>query len=164
LVAAALLSGLWSLSGLAADSGAHGTRSAFVIVAGKNSGLTNLTLGALRRAYEGDLTRVSGMRLIPFNYPPDQPMRQRFDMLLLELRPSEIGRYWIDRRIRGEGLPPRTLPSAAVLKAVVARVSGGIGYLPIDQLDNSVTALAIDGRSYSDPAYALRYKPDSEAP
>lgn len=165
IVAGVVLSGLWSLTGLAAGENAnlHGTRT-FVVVAGKKAGLSDLSLGALRRAYDGDPTRASGVRLIPFNYPPDNPLRQRFDWLVLELRPAEVGRYWIDRRIRGEGHPPRTLPSAEVLKAVVSRMPGALGYLPSEQLDGSVCALTIDGRSHTDPAYALRYNPGTEVP
>jgi hypothetical protein len=165
ILASVVLSGLWSLTGLAAGENAsvRGIKT-FVVIAGKNAGLSDLSLGVLRRAYDGDPTRASGVRLIPFNYPPDNPLRQRFDWLVLELRPAEVGRYWIDRRIRGEGYPPRQLPSAEVLKAVVARMPGAVGYLPSEQLDGSVSALTIDGRSYTDPAYALRYSTGTEVP
>ena len=116
LLACAVLSGSWSLTGLAADAEIGPRGTVFVVIAGKESGIRELPLAALRRAYDGDPTRTDGIRLIPFNYPPKHPLRQSFDLLVLELRPSEVGRYWIDRRIRGEGLPPRTLPTSAVLK------------------------------------------------
>ena len=165
LLAGAVLSGLWSISGLAAGVSADvRTGTTFVIIAGKDTELSDLSLGVLRRAYDGDPTRVDGVRLIPFNYPPEHALRQRFDLLVLELRPSEIGRYWIDRRIRGEGYPPRTLPRPDVLKAVVARLRGAIGYLPSEQLDASVRALTIDGQPHTAPAYPLRYKPGADEP
>lgn len=160
LFAGAALSGLWSLTGVAASVSADvHTGTTFVVVAGQAFGLSDLPLGVLRRAYDGDPTRVDGMRLIPFNYPPEHALRQRFDLLVLELRPSAIGRYWIDRRIRGEGHPPRTLQHPDVLKAVVARLRGAIGYLPVEQLDSSVRALTIDGHPHTAAAYPLRYKP-----
>lgn len=165
LLGGALLSALWSLTGAAAGVSADvQAGTTFVVIAGKDAGLTDLPLAALRRAYDGDPTRSAGVRLIPFNYPPEHPLRKRFDLLVLELRPSEIGRYWIDRRIRGEGAPPRTLPSPEVLKAVVARLRGAVGYLPSEQLDNSVRALTINGQIHTSPAYALRYKPEAGLP
>jgi hypothetical protein len=165
LLASGSLSALWSMTGLAAGDNADArATTTFVVVAGKSSGLSDLTLATLRRAFEGAPTRTGGVQLIPFNYPPEHALRQRFDLLVLDLRPSETGRYWIDRRIRGEGHPPRTLPRPEVLKVVVARLSGAIGYLPSEQLDHTVRALTIDGRPHTDPAYALRYKGGSAGP
>jgi len=163
LLACAVLGVFWNLSGLARGAGAP-ARPVIVVVAGHGAGLTDLSLGMLRRAYDGDPTRAAGIRLIPFNYPPDNLLRQRFDWRVLELRPAETGRYWIDRRIRGEGYPPRTVPSAEVLKAVVARLPGAIGYLSLEQLDSSVRALTIDGRSHTDPEYPLVYGPGPDGP
>jgi hypothetical protein len=156
LLASVVLSGLWSLPGLAAGESVDArAKQVFVMVASKNASFADLSLSVLRRAYDGDPTRLGGVRLVPFNYPPEHALRQRFDWLVLELRPSAVGRYWIDRRIRGEGHPPRTLPNPEVLKAVVARLPGAIGYLLAEHLDSSVRGLTIDGRSHTDPAYAL---------
>jgi hypothetical protein len=75
--------------------------------------------------------------------------------VVLQMAPPSVSAYWIDRRIRGQGLPPRTVPTPQLMKAVVAKLPGAIGYIAIDQLDDAVQALLIDGKAPSDPRYPL---------
>ena len=69
---------------------------------------------------------------------------------------DQVGRYWVDRRIRGQGMPPRTAPSQAIVRRVIPLLPGAIGYLSVDQLDGSVQALTIDGKDHKQPDYPLR--------
>lgn len=127
----------------------------FAIVMSKDTTARDISLFVLKRVFSGEPTEFAGHRLIPFNYPPEHPLRQRFDMLLLELSPDNMARYWIDRRIRGQGMAPRTVPTAQVLRAVVAHLPGAIGYMPWSMLDDSVVALTVDKQMGGTAGYPL---------
>ena len=70
-----------------------------------------------------------GTPVIPFSFPAGSEARMLFDRVALRLRPEEVGRFWLDHRIRGLGLPPKQVPSASLMLQVVANLPGGIGYL-----------------------------------
>ena len=114
-----------------------------------------MSLDLLKRVFSGEPTEFSGRRLIPFNYYPEHPLRRLFDSWLLGLTPDTMPKYWIDRHIRGKGSAPRTLPSPAVLKVVVARIAGAIGYLPAAAIDDSVRTLTVNWKDVRDPDYPL---------
>jgi hypothetical protein len=42
--------------------------------------------------------------VVAFNYSPDNPLRQTFDQIALDMTHDQVEAYWIDRRIRGQGL------------------------------------------------------------
>jgi hypothetical protein len=138
----------------AANAQAGGAVTAAVIIS-RNSSQTDISLSLLTRVFGGDPTEFGGHRLIPFNYATDNPVRRVLDLVLLGLESDAVSRYWIDRRIRGKGLAPRTVPSAQVMKIVVAQVPGAIGYIPADQVDTSVLVLTIDSKSPGDRGYPL---------
>ena len=71
-----------------------------------------------------------GAPVIPFSFPAGTEPRVLFDRVALRLRPEEVGRFWLDHRIRGLGLPPKQVPSAALMLQVIANLPGGIGYVP----------------------------------
>jgi hypothetical protein len=136
--------------GVAASGAA---REAIAIIVSRDLALRDLTPAELRRLFLGEVTERAGKRLVPFNYGTDNPLRQDFDLMALGMRGDEVGRYWVDRRMRGQGLPPRLVPNAIVARAVVARLAGAVAYVPASQLDASVVALRIGGRDHTDPAY-----------
>ena len=83
-----------------------------------------------------------GSSIVPFNYPPENPMRRTFDQLVLGLAPAEVSRFWIDLRIRGQGHPPRHVTDPGLVLRLVANVKGGIGYVPAGLVDKSVRVVA----------------------
>jgi hypothetical protein len=122
-------------------------------------GVSEISSAVLRRVFLGEPTELNGRRLMPFNYAPESPLRRRFDLLALGLSNAEVGRYWIDRRIRGQGLPPRIVPSQAMARGVVARLPGAIAYVTANELDARVRALRIDGKSHGERDYPLQGAP-----
>ena len=122
------------------------------------AGVTDIEQSTLRRAFESNPTEVKGIRLIPFNHNVGHPARIELDRSLLGLEPSQVGRYWTDRKIRDMVLPPRTIPSVELLLRVLVSLRGAIGYAELDPsaVPPGVRALAIDGKKPSDPSYPLR--------
>lgn len=128
-----------------------------VLIVGKAATSISDVDGAMvRRAFEGHpVEYASGKRLVPFNAPAESSMRQRFDRMVLGFTPEEVGRFWVDQRIRGQALPPRTVASPAFGVRVVAALPGGITYVPEDVVNDTVRVLSVDGRQPGQAGYLL---------
>jgi hypothetical protein len=149
LIALALLAPLGSRSHAA-------ERDVLVVIVAQAAGVTDISLIALRRAFRGESAQYpGGKRVIPFNQSVGSAERAGFDRAVLGLQPSEVGRFWITRRIRDEGLPPRTLPSVEVGQRVVAAYPGALTYVRSSMVDRNVRVLTIDGVAPEQPGYAL---------
>lgn len=138
---------------LAGGARADGVK--LVVVVAKGSGVTNLSRSDLRRCFLSEPVSAGGKQLVPFNASPNSRERTAFDRAVLGMSPDEVGRFWIDRKVRGQSAAPRSLPSNAHIAKVAAKFPGAISYLPVDALTADVQAVAIDGVAYTDPRYGL---------
>jgi hypothetical protein len=127
------------------------------IVAAKNSALRDISFPDLRQLYRGKHIPISGLRVIPFNHPAGTPDRVGFDRVVLGMSPEEVGRFWVDQKIRGGDPPPRTIDSVALLLRVVAALDGSIAYVREGFLTSELKLLTIEGKMPSDSGYPLVY-------
>jgi hypothetical protein len=140
-----------------AQVGVRAQAKTLVAIVGATNPLKDASTGLLRRAFQGEAAEyASGKRLIAINMPPANPLRQQFDKAVLGLKPEEIGRFWVDRRIRGESAPPKTVPSPELALRLVMSLPGAISYVTSDLLNEKVRALTIDGKAAGQPGYPLR--------
>jgi hypothetical protein len=147
LVAVALLLGF--------ERAASADGKRLVVVVAKGSQVTNISRSDLRRCFTGEKVSPGGNTLIPFNASPNTPERVGFDEAVLGMSPDEVGRFWIDRKVRGESSAPRSLPSSAHVAKVAAKFPNAIGYLPEDALTSDIQAVAVDGVPYTDAHYNI---------
>lgn len=129
---------------LAITSGRAAAGPRLVVVVAKDSKVTSISRSDLRRCFSGDSVIVTDQRLVPFNLPPSSSDRVTFDRVILLMSPEQVGRFWVDRKIRGQSQAPRALPSAHHTVKIVARFPGAIAYIPIDQVTADVKVIAID--------------------
>lgn len=127
-------------------------RVALVVVVAKKSNVDSISLRQLRRTYGGD---NPSRAYRPFNWPARSQLRVAFDKKILGFSPSAVGRYWIDRKIRGERGAPRSLQSTLQVAKVVARFPGAIGYMRADMMPSWVKPLKVGGKSHTDADYPL---------
>lgn len=133
---------------------------ALAVIVSPSSKLTNITVDDLRRVFQSErLTDPDGNRLIALNHPPKTVDRVGFDQAVLGMDAEAVGRFWIDRKIRGGSGPPRTVESLATLRRVVEKLPGAIGYIRPAQLSNEVRVIRVEGKLPEDPGYLLRYRP-----
>jgi hypothetical protein len=134
--------GLWSTS-------AEASPSELVVVVNasvKTTVLNELELESIyltsRRFWSGSET------IVPFNLPPRGDERVLFDRVVLRMDPDEVGRFWLDRRVRGGPPPPRQAPDPLTVVRLVARLEGAIGYAPVGVplADVRVVARIRDGK------------------
>jgi ABC-type phosphate transport system substrate-binding protein len=133
-----------------------GAPALVVVIVADSSTVKDVSRMELRKLFLRNTSSVGGQSMIPLNHPAKSDTRVRFDKLVLGMNEAEVGRYWIDRRVRGESGPPRVVQPADLLKEVVSRLPGAISYVRSDQVDNKVRVLTIDGKGPSHPDYPLK--------
>lgn len=126
-----------------------------IVVVAKGSSVTNISRGDLKRAFMGDSVSAGGKTLVPFNASTGTPERSGFDKAVLGMSPEEVGRFWVDRKVRGQSAAPRSLPSPAHIAKVAAKFPGAIGYLTEDQMTPEIQPVAVDGVAYTDGKYNI---------
>jgi hypothetical protein len=131
------------------------TNEPLLLVAGNAFPADDISLSTLKLAFRGQIAQVAGKRVIPINHAVGTELRMEFDRIVLGLEPSAVGRYWVDRRIRDEGMPPKSIPTAELAVRVVAAVPSAITYARRAMLNPKVKALSIDGKAAGEPGYAL---------
>lgn len=142
-----------SLGGKAVRAGDY-VRLAVIVAA--QSPVVELELGVLRRLFGGDpWTDSSGRALVPFNHPPRTPDRIGFDQRVLGMSSEQVAKYWVDRKIRAQPGPPRTVSSLRMLIGVVSKLPGAIGYLRPEYLTNEVKVVRIGGKLPDAAGYPL---------
>ncbi|MEO8701860.1 MAG: hypothetical protein ABI867_17580 [Kofleriaceae bacterium] len=134
---------------------ADAPRPRLVIVMAKDSKITSISKAELRRCFSGDPVVLGSQRLVPFNLPPSSAGRVTFDRAILAMSSEEVGRFWVDRKVRGQSQAPRALPTAHHVVKIVARFSGAIAYVPIDQVTDDVRVIAIDDARPGAAGYPL---------
>ena len=122
-----------------------------VIVVGAGSAVNDIARTDLKRVFLGEPIGS----LVPFNMTPSATERTVFERLALGMSGDEVGRYWVDRKIRGQGQAPRTLPTPLHVQKVVAKFPGAISYVTADKLTSELKALKVDGKAYTDAGYPL---------
>lgn len=126
-----------------------------VVVVAKGSSVTNLSREDLKRCFLGEPVSAGDKPLVPFNLPPSSPERSGFDKAVLGMSPEEVGRYWVDRKVRGQSGAPRSLPSPAHVAKVAAKFPAAIAYLPADQMTSDIQPVSVDGIPYTDARYNI---------
>lgn len=138
-------------------AGVRAAGKPLVVIVGAAVPMKDIGLAVLRRAFLGEAAEyASGKRLIPINHAPGTPARDQFDKAVLGLKPEEVGRFWIDRRIRDQPPPPKTVPSVDLAVRIVMSLPGAISYVTQDMVNDKVHALTIDGKAAGQPGYLLQ--------
>jgi len=141
---------------LGLGGGVHAADSPLAVFVSAASPISDISRSALRRAFLAEPTVVNGVKLLPLNQNPGSPDRVAFDKGILDLTPDAMSRFWIDQRIRGQGNPPRAIPSAALLVKLAGQLPGAISYARASDVPaGAVKVLTIDGKAPGAAGYPL---------
>jgi ABC-type phosphate transport system substrate-binding protein len=141
--------------GPSGPSPASAGEGGLVLVVAKDNPIANVTRAELNRIFSGDAIKIDDQPVVPFALASSLAERHAFDQVVLGMSPDEVNKYWIDRRIRGQGNPPKSAPSPEVMAKVVASFSAAMGYVPAGAITPALKPVAIDGKSYKDHGYLL---------
>ena len=125
------LIGFLSLSALAGTTSHAIDDETLDVIVHEKSPVERLSGYEVEAVFTRTQTRWSdGSVVYPFSFPAGSGAREYFDRVALRLGPDEVGRFWMERKIRGLGSPPRQVPSALLMVQVIANLPGSIGYVP----------------------------------
>lgn len=127
-----------------------------VVVVAANSPVNDVSSSTLRRAFLGEPTDVSGVRLVPLNQALNAAPRVVFDRVVLKLEPDAVSKFWIDQRIRGRGAAPRAVPQAAMIGRLVPQLPGAVAYLAKSEVGPGLKVLTVDGKKPGEAGYPLK--------
>ena len=127
-----------------------------LVVVGATFPANDISLAALKDSFAGRAVMIAGKRLIPINHPPNSALRVAFDRAVLGLEPAAIARFWVDARIRAEGMPPTTAATPDLAMRIVASLAHTVSYGTKAMLNPKVKAISVDGKSAADGGYALK--------
>ena len=136
--------------------------SPLVVVVARNSPIERLSRFELKKLYLGaNLQAPGGERVLAFHQMYSAPDRVAFEHSVLGMAPEELARYWIDRKIRGEGGAPRVVGSPELLQRVVSRLTSSVGYVRLDQVGPELRVIPIDGVLPSAEGYPVTGEEDA---
>jgi hypothetical protein len=138
-----------------AESFGAGNLGPLAVVASPSFPADGISFGDLKRLYMGSTVVAGGKSLVPLTYPKQSPERQGFDEAVLGMTAEQVGLYWIDRKIRGQSGPPKSVESGSVILKVVTKVDGAIGFVKAGSVGKDVKVLRIDGKLPTDRGYRL---------
>lgn len=118
-------------------------RTGIAVIAHPSVPVERLPHAELASIFAGTMkTWRDGSPIRLFNLPAGHPTRTEFDRVVLRMTPEQVSRYWLDRRIRGEGTPPRQVQSPELLSRLVAALAGAVSYVPEDKVGSGVRVVA----------------------
>jgi ABC-type phosphate transport system substrate-binding protein len=132
-----------SVLALVPTPGAHAGVDDIVIIVNKANTASVVSRDTLRPIFQTTKLEWSdGTKAEPVNLPDTDELRQRFDSAVLRLKPDNVLKYWIDRKIRGGERPPRRVASEAAALRFVQNTPGGVGYMRASAVDPAVKIVA----------------------
>lgn len=129
---------------------------ALLVIVGASFAAKDISFATLKEAFRGRVASLDGKRLIPVNHPQESAPRVTFDRKVLRLKPSDVGRFWVDVKIRDDGKPPTTAGTSELAVRIVASLPNSISYATRTMLSPKVKVLTVDGKSATDAGYGLR--------
>ena len=160
--------GLCSSQGLRASEFSPPNRSrageSLAIVVNLNNPLENLSTDELRKLFLGRKThwpngRRIAVAMLDYQYPECRSaLRQIYRM-----NETAYKEYFMKATFRGDVfVAPKTVSSPELMRKFVFNAPGGIGYLRISDLDDTVKVVKIDGRPPDDKNYSLQIDEPAE--
>jgi hypothetical protein len=114
------------------------------VVVNKAVEVNELDLSTLRAVFGMRLIEWSdGTRIVPFVMEPDAAVHVRFVKNVLQIFPYQLQQAWDRLVFSGTGQSPQVVGSALEMRRRVAGTPGGIGYLPREYLDGSVSTVEV---------------------
>ena len=89
------------------------------------------------------MKEFDGKKATPINLPDDNAAKADFAKEVLGQSIADYKQYWVEQKVKGNGVPPMQQTTAAAVKAMVAAIPGAIAYIPKADADATVKVLAV---------------------
>lgn len=88
-------------------------------------------------------TWPSGEPVVPFDMRGDVPLKTEFYQQVINRSITQVRAYRARQIFSGTGIPPMEVGSVAEMLRRIATTPGAIGYMPRDQVNDSVKVLVV---------------------
>jgi ABC-type phosphate transport system substrate-binding protein len=113
------------------------------VVVNRNNPINSIDPNRLYYIFTGSSsTWDNGNRIVVLNLPAGDSFRVAFDRVALHMNPDEVGRFWVDVRVRGNDRPPRQIPTPEFAMRIVSKLVDAITYLPVGLIAPDVKIVA----------------------
>jgi len=114
------------------------------VVVNRSLGISQLDLPTLRAAFGMRLLAwPDGTRVVPFVMDSNSTVHARFAKQVLQVFPYQLQQAWDRLVFSGTGQAPIVVKSPTDMRRRVAQTPGGIGYVPNEYVDDSVSTVEV---------------------
>ncbi len=128
------------------------------VVVNRSNPLENLSFAELRRIFLGERNHWPfGHRITLVIHEPGQSERTAVLREIYQMNENDFSRYFAQATFTGKVFSaPKTLATSTGVRKFVFNVPGAIGFVPADEVDQTVKVIRIDGRLPGEKEYRLR--------
>lgn len=105
------------------------TANDYCIVVHKDFPLKQLSAQQLKSIYLKKVHYIDGVKVVALNISARDPLRKKFDTLVLSMSPYTLKQYWKKAHYRGIQ-PPKVVKSFESAVSYLQNVEGSIAYVP----------------------------------
>lgn len=125
------------------------------VIVNKSNSQDELSIAELNRIYKGKMQKwPDGTKIVPINREFTAPIREAFSKAVHGKSLEKMKAYWYEQQYKGVR-PPMIQQSSVAVKRMVSNVPGGIGYIYLSEVDETVKVLKIEGLNPGDEGYKL---------
>ena len=127
------------------------------IITNPGTGQDNLTLPELQKVFRAEKAKAEdGKKFVVVMLGAGKPERECLLREVLKMSEADFTKYYLQATFTGlVAAAPKSLDSAAAMKAFVAATPGAIGYIRAADVDATVKVVKIDGAAPTDAGYKL---------
>ena len=130
--------------------------SQVVVIAHKNSPVSNISSASLSNLYLGEINKLSnGTKVIPLDLKKGNEAKEIFYEAIFGKSVTKMQGYWMEKLLTGRGKPPKSFSSEEGLLREVASDISAIGYVSISNVNGDVKVLTLDGAKPGENGYKL---------
>ena len=127
------------------------------VVVNQGNEIESVTLQSLQDIYAGNKVSWSNnYKIFPVTMKSSLEVSQSFFAEALGKSSREMKRAWIRLTLSGAGAAPKVVGSEAEMLLYVAKNEGAIGFVNVDNVNDSVRVLAVQGKLPSEKGYLLK--------
>jgi ABC-type phosphate transport system substrate-binding protein len=132
--------------------------NSLAIVVNRSNPVEGVSVKELRKIFLGQRGQwPHGRRIAVVMMEPGQPERATMLREVFRMSEETYQDYLLKGLFTGDVfVSPKILASPAVVRKFILNAPGAIGYLRVDDVDNTVKVLKVDGRFPDDKEYALQ--------
>ena len=139
-------------------------KEGLAIIVNRDNPIENLSMAELRTLFLGERSHwPNGRRITLVMMEPGQAERETLVREVCHMNESDLRRRYLQGLLTGEVLvSPKTLASPVGVRKFVFNVPGAIGYLRLEDVDDSVKVIRIGGHLPHDAEYPLKISERSD--